>query len=240
MSDPIHSSSWTGEIDRASTFKPVTPSELANYRRILAARERWDALPPEVKRLKRLAAWLLVAPVALWIAHIVAGFAIQDGFQRDHSGLLWLWAFLAFGLAWLQLRSKSQHMIALRQLMFGAALIATVGAASLYDYAAIMSHARAKGSAAERTFEIYRCRHLGRYCAPYTLHQRADGSTVEGESVGPPLQYGSTCATVQRLAGDYGFSWLRVLERSPPQREVQWPIRREDCFSDKPIASLKR
>jgi len=54
------------------------------------------------------------------------------------------------------------------------------------------------------------------------------------------LAYWPVCTEVQRLQGDYGFVWIRVVDRSrPPVHEIAWPIRREDCFSNKPLATLK-
>jgi hypothetical protein len=58
--------------------------------------------------------------------------------------------------------------------------------------------------------------------------------------IGAPLAYWPVCTEVQRLQGDYGFVWIRVVDRSPPPvHEIAWPIRREDCFSNKPLATLK-
>jgi hypothetical protein len=44
---------------------------------------------------------------------------------------------------------------------------------------------------------------------------------------------------VQRLDGDHNFRWVRVLERSQGDgSNIAWPIRREDCFGNRPVSSL--
>src|SRR5207249_4874051 len=116
-------------------------------------------------------------------------------------------------------------------------LIQTGAAAVLYDYAAIASRRRVLPMAPERTYEIVR--HRSRL-PDYVVHQRVDGSTIEGENIGTAVPYGTTCAEVQRLQGEYGFAWVKVVGKSPPpEHEIAWPIRREDCFSNKPLSSLR-
>jgi hypothetical protein len=182
--------------------------------------------------------WLLLSPITLALGYWVTRFAIRDPFGQDFIGPLCLWGSLAVLTGFWQLGSKSQQLLPLRQLALAAALVATLGVASLYPYAAITAYAQATPSARERTFEIYRCHGRCRYTGGYFVHQRADGTTVEGEYVGPPLAYGR-CALVQRFSGNYGFSWVRVLERSQAGEQLNWPIRREDCFGTKPVSSLK-
>jgi hypothetical protein len=48
------------------------------------------------------------------------------------------------------------------------------------------------------------------------------------------------CFSVRRLAGPFGFSWMKVLETTPrPQNsELWWTITRDDCFSNKPLSTL--
>ena len=125
----------------------------------------------------------------------------------------------------------------LRTAALGFVFLATAVFAGWYTYTVLSSHTNARPSQPERTYELNeRC---GRHCN-YYVHQRADGTTIEGVQVGEAVPYGSTCTLVQRLEGDYGFSWIRVLDRSPPPRhEVIWPIRPADCFSDKPLATLR-
>jgi hypothetical protein len=237
MSDPIHSSNWTGG---EPTYSAGTSSVPSDYERILRAQRELETTPPELHRLQRRAALLLLSPLALWVSYWITHAVIRDAFGQDCSGALALSTLVAILAASLQSTSRSRNLIGLKRAALSVALGTSVGGACLYSYAAITSYAQAIPSIAERTFEIYRCHGRCRF-GGYFVHQRADGTTVEGEYVGRPLAYGTTCTTVQRLRGDYGFSWVRVLERSPPPaHEIAWPIRREDCFSDKPVATLRR
>jgi hypothetical protein len=235
MSDPIHSSNWTGDL----TYRKDMSSVSTDYERILRTQRELESVPPELRRLQRLAALLLLSPLTLWIAFWFARLVIPDAFGQDYAGPLALWTLLAILAASLQLQSNSRNLMALKRWALAVALGVTVSGAFLYGYVVVTAYAQAIPSARERTFEIHRCSARCR-SGGYYVHQRADGTTVEGEYVGRAVPYGMTCATVQRLSGDYGFSWVRVLERSPPpEHEIIWPIRREDCFSDKPLSTLK-
>ena len=244
MSDEIHSSSWTGpppppepEWKRRLLFHGVpTIEELRVMKR--EARDRYAALPPQVQRVRRLAGWLLLSPAVLLVGYWVANAVIPDQAAHNLFGAVTLWGLLAFFTAFWQLKSESRSLVLLRQVVIGALLIAMIVGGPLYAYGAIASHAQARPLRRERTFEIYRC---GRSChfGGYFLHQRLDGETIEGEYAGPPVPYGS-CATVQVLVGNYGFSWVRVLERMESRgHDLSWPVRREDCFSAKPLSSLR-
>jgi hypothetical protein len=48
------------------------------------------------------------------------------------------------------------------------------------------------------------------------------------------------CFSVRQYKGPFGFSWIKVLETTPRpvNSELWWQIRREDCFSNKPLSSL--
>lgn len=239
MSDPIHSSSWTGDAGEPTNAAGAISATSDFERRILRPEQQLDD-SPELRQLRRTAALLVVSPLALWIAYWFAHSVIPDAFANDYSGPLALWTYLAIGVGVWQFQSGRGRALRARRAALAAGLGATLGGAVLYGYAASTSYARALPSARERTFEIYRCSGRCRF-GGYFVHQRADGSTVEGEYAGRPLAYGTSCALVQRYDGEYGFSWVRVLDRSPPpEHEVIWPIRREDCFSAKPLASLRK
>lgn len=191
-----------------------------------------------MQKVQRHAAWLVVSPVSLLIGYWFAGAAIPDQGARTLFGPLTLWGILAVSTGWWQLGSLSRDLVVVRQLLVRALLIVVVLGGPLYAYAAIDSHAHARALPPERTFEIHRCWHRC-YTGGYFLHQLPDGETIEGEYAGPALPYGS-CATVQELVGKYGFSWVRVVDRMKWKgHELLWPIRREDCFSNKPLSSLK-
>ena len=243
MPDEIHSSSWTGPPDPPPpewerrllfhgmpTFAQISAAQDA-------ARQKLARLPAEqragVRRSARLAGLLLISPLFLLGARLFAGAVISGAFAVDHSGWLNLWAIVVVGFALFELRrswdSANDGLVIL-------ALCATVVVSVLYGYAAVTSREGAIPAPPERTFEIVQHR---RQLPDYLLHQRADGTTVEGEQLRGPMPYGMTCAEVQRFDGAYAFAWVKVLDRSPPPaHEVLWPIRREDCFSNKPLATL--
>jgi hypothetical protein len=65
-----------------------------------------------------------------------------------------------------------------------------------------------------------------------------DGSTIEIEGWAGERH---RCLLVRHLPGRFGFAWLRVEDGSPPPRagQLNWPIARRDCFSDRPLATLR-
>jgi hypothetical protein len=198
-------------------------------------------LPPEERRLisrtARLSLLLLVSPLLLIGARLFAAAATADILAADHGAWLAIWGIGVFGLAILQLKKLFKRAPAWTNFVLALVLAQTVAVAVLYDYAAITSRRSAVPGTPERTYEIVRHRNR---LPDYVVHQRADGSTVEGEDIGAAVPYGTACVEVQRLQGHYGFAWVKVVGRSPPpEHEVAWPIRREDCFSDKPLATLK-
>lgn len=242
MPDPvIHSSSWTGSIEdysRSATngIGVGTPWVMTDAERRANAEWKPPERTPAVKRWASAFWAALLSPLALFVAYFFVHAASPDTMFEDHRGWLMLWglgvlAVLANEFGNSKLRHPNAHAILLA-LVFAS----TLGFAGWYSYAAITSHAGAKVSKQERTFEFYH--QCGRGCG-YYLHQRADGTTVEGVRDGHALPYGPTCAITQRLDGEYGFTWVRVLDRSPrPAHDIPWPIRREDCFSEKPLATL--
>lgn len=71
-----------------------------------------------------------------------------------------------------------------------------------------------------------------------TLLALQDGSTV---SLRGRTGNRHRCLLVRRISGSFGFEWLRIEAASPsPGRgQLNWPIAREACFSDRPLASLR-
>ncbi len=65
-----------------------------------------------------------------------------------------------------------------------------------------------------------------------------DGVTVEVEG---SAGHRHACLLVRQVEGPFGFAWLRVEARSPaPGRgQLNWPVHREACFSDRPLVSLR-
>jgi hypothetical protein len=236
MADPtIHSSGWTGPIDEQVLPYRAQPNRIFGWPR----RPQPGIAPtPAERRRARLLALVLLSPLLLFAAWYAVHMATTDTMIADHREWLKCWAMAAIGWFALDCLGGKPANPTVRILLLALVFGATVLFAGWYSYTVLKSHADARPLKAERAYELNeRC---GRNCS-YFVHQRADGTSVEGMAVGEPVPYGATCTLVQRLEGDYGFSWIRVLERSPPSaHEVIWPIRREDCFSDKPLATLRR
>ena len=184
---------------------------------------------------------MFLSPLVLWLAWYIMISGVRDAILADNSHWLILWAMGAIALGFWQFRSRSMHLISLRKVLLGLAFVATLGAAAFYVFAGLTAHAQAEATAPERTFEISERRASGRHGYTVTLHQRSDGTLIEG-GFRQPLPYGSKCALAQRLAGNHGFVWVRVLDRSrsPERGGLNWAIRREECFSNMPLSSLPR
>lgn len=247
MSKRISSSDWTGPPGLEPRFGAFTHridqhSIASDYQRIQEAQRAAAAIPPEVRAGRRLAMLLLLSPVSLWLAWLLVGFATHDVMVRSHGSFLVLWGLSVMALAAWQLQSRSVVLIGLRKAFLSAACAATIAVSIAFAYFGIDAYAHAIARAPERSFELYKV--YGRRSFKHVVywHQRPDGTTVEGFNHGRALPYAQTCALVQRLDGRYGFSWVRVLDRSraPRRGQLIWPVRREECFSSIPLSSLPR
>lgn len=212
----------------------------SDYQRILEARRTAEAIPAEVRGVMRLAAVVLVlSPVILWIAWKSLHAASRDILVQDNGQVLVACGLGAITFAASQIVLRSTRLIWLRKSILWSAMVASLVVAAGYVFVGVRARMHATASLPERTYELhYRC---GRHCT-YSIHQRPDGTTLEGTDNGRPVQYASTCTLAQRLDGERGFSWVRVLDRSraPGRGQLAWPIRREECFSDIPLASLPK
>ena len=211
----------------------------SDYARFEEAKRIAALIPPEVRSVMHLAMLVLLSPLLLFVGWYVLRTVTQDAIAQDNVWWLIGGGSAVAAIAATQLAWRSTWAIFLRKAILGTALAATAAASVGYVYLGLTSYANAQASAPERTFEL--ARRCGRHCVA-TIHQRADGSTLEGSDLSPPLQEARSCATVQRLAGEYGFTWVRVIERSraPARGQLTWPISREECFSDAPLQSLPR
>jgi hypothetical protein len=240
------SSKWTGPLDEgvgrwrgAFTHRSGEPAFTNDYARFQEARRIAAQIPPAVRRVMGLATLLLLSPLMLLVAWLALAAITPDTLGQDNRHWLILWGSAVAALAATQITWPYARAIFIRKAILGLALVATAGASVAYVYLGLTSHAGATASAPERAFEWQHS--CGRHCTR-TLHQRADGSTLEGIHVGAPAQEARSCALTQRLDGPYGFSWVRVLDRSrtPRRGQLAWPISREECFSDEPLSSLPR
>ncbi len=245
MSEPFHASNWTGDL----TYRVGASSVTSDYEMLLRAGEERERerrnVPPEVARAiratVRLALVVMLSPVLLWVAWLVLRSATRDFLLQDNSYVLLASGACTIGMAALLCMSwGGRNLFWLRKAGLMATLLATVGVSIGYAYLGLSAHTHAATSAPERVFAVYNKSGKGRFERSGSRHQRADGTIIEDGSRVEPWPYAYTCELVQRLNGDYGFSWVRVVDRSQaPANEIPWPIRREDCFGEKPVSSLR-
>jgi hypothetical protein len=240
MDDPvIHSESWTGPIpaqepaQEAFLGQPWTPTA--------AEQQRWcrPSAPssPATRSWGHLLGAVFLLPLLLLGSWQFAHSASPDALWSDRREWLILWGMGIIGIAIREVRAGIPDDPTIRSRVLAVTISATCAFAGWYPYALLTAHSGAMPSIRERTYEVPQtdCTR----CATYYVYQRADGSTIEGKSVGPALPYWPVCTEAQRLEGDYGFVWIRVTDRSPPPaHEIAWPIRREECFSKRPLATL--
>lgn len=248
MADPIHSSGWTGPPEsmaapaRVFTHRTGEPSATGDYARFAEAERARAMIPAELRPILNLAGWLLVSPVSLWVGNLVLNWASNDWRVADRSGDLFLWGVAMLMIAGWQFTARSLRLLDLRRLLLSLAIVATVGLAAGNVYLGLRSKSEAIASTPERTFVHFGSRGRGPLRKTIVTFQRADGSFVDGRRSTAPLEYGRSCALVQRLDGPDGYSWVRVREwsRQPASGELAWPIRREECFSNIPLSTLPR
>lgn len=253
MNDPIDASKCTGPAESmaaprlrgAHVHRYGEHQVSTDFARIAAAQADAERIakeiPPELRGILGRAGLLLASPLLLVVAALVVHSMGRDLIVQDNKAYLLAWGFGVAALALSQMVSRSLLLVWIQKAILVSALIATFCVAVGYVYIAAKSRQNAAASVPERTYELYRT--SGSRAARRTeiFHQRADGTLLTGGRWAP-VPYATTCALVQRLDGQYGFSWVRVLERSrPPVRTgLHWPIRREECFSDIPLSSLPR
>ena len=232
MSDPIiHSSSWTGPIE---TREPLSCAGINSES--LGLGEPALPLSPGVRQWAVLVAAVLFSPLLLLGAFYFVHAATPDELWSDRREWLIYWGIGVLALVVRELYAGKPANPGPRSAFLALVLMSTMTFAIWYSHLVFAAHADAISSPPERTFELHRT--CGRDCG-YYFHQRSDGSTVEGVRGDNPLPYGNVCTVVQRLDGDYGLTWIRVVDRSPPpSHEIAWPVRRDDCFSEKPLSSL--
>lgn len=249
MSDPISSKGWTGDTEaRAAerrflvrTHRLGEPAYVSDFNRFAGAEERAREVPAELRNLLRRAFLALLSPLLLFCAWLAVQMTTRDLIGEDNKAYLLVWGFGIAALALAQIVSRSTALIELRKALMALTIAGTVVVSGGYIYIASASRANALASRPERTFELSRSVGSRSFRRTEVTYQRADGTLLEGGYT-PPVDWAYECTLAQRLRGDYGFTWVRVLERSRSSRrgELYWPIRREECFSDTPLELLPR
>jgi len=208
------------------------PAVTSDYQQLLARDRRFT---PIDRRFGAMLGYLLFSPFLFFAVACFTELAIPDTFLVENLDWLFLGAFAPIAFVIFQVR-LGRSMTNWRVRLTGLAYSATIGFAMFYVYAAMSAHADAVPGLVERTFEFSVPNSFGH--GTHLVHQRSDGTTIEGDGLGPVPPYHTVCAEAQRLNGDFGFSWVKVVNRSRPAHEIAWPIRAQDCFSRKPLASL--
>jgi hypothetical protein len=238
------SSKWTGHTDaelerRYPTHKVGQTSVTSDYRRLGLLHALAQTVPPELLPVKRRAGYAFLSTFALLIGWFSLHGATRDYFAEDNRLLLILAGGVMAGYAFLEMRSRRRGQVPLRVASLTAAIVATIAAAVAYVVIGLNDYRTADISPPERTFEYGRS--CGRHCTEL-IHQRADGSALSGTILTKPRDEAHACALAQRMKGAHGFVWVRILDRSrtPGRGQLNWPISREECYSDIPLSSLPR
>lgn len=182
--------------------------------------------------------FLALSPLVLLIADALLSMAIAD-YVTAAPNVLGAAAIIC--VAGIALYALVQRRIVPR-LCVGLAVCGYIGvvlSAPLYLAAGIQAHETAGAGPLQRA-QIVRVeghgghRSIRRQSTTFAL---ADGSRVVVR--GRPG--GRNCYAVRRIQGTGGFAWLRIVEAAPMPGtgQLNWPIRRETCFSDSPISSMR-
>jgi hypothetical protein len=249
VSDPISSEGWTGDLEAnaaerrfaARTHRLGEPVYVSDFDRIADGERLANAVPMELRGLLRLAVFALLSPLFLFCAWLAVQMTTREAIGQDNRAYLMAWGFAVAALALTQMVSRSKLLIRPRKALMALTIAATLIVSGGYVFLASRSKAKALGSRPERAFELYRSVGSRSFRRTEVTHQRADGTLLEGGYT-PPVHWAHVCTLAQRLTGDHGFTWVKVLERSRSRQrgELYWPIRREECFSDTPLELLPR
>lgn len=237
MPDPTYSSAaWTGPPEAMSapyratfTHSVGAPGVTTNYAYLREKARLAERFPEELRPVVRSAVLLLVSQLSLWISSVILNATSDDWRITDLSGFLSSWAFGAIIISVWQFKSLSRHWVPLRRAMLALLVLATFVMAVGNVYLGLTSKIAATASRPERVYVLFGTRGRGALRRTIANFQRADGSFVDGRPATAPIDYGKTCALVQRLDRPNGFSWIKVRQWSRvPSGQLAWPIRREE------------
>jgi len=249
MSQRVRSTSWTGPLDLdlprrdgVFTHRPGDPHYTSDYQHFARMEECRRSISPERAGVVLAGvALLLVSPLALWLAHLLLRSAIQDLSAHSNHAVLVAAGFGFAVIAGWQLHSGSNRFVRVRTTMLWFLLLASTAVAGAYVYVGIQAHRDAIVMQPTRALEFYTTRGSRRFKTKIYHHQLADGTMLDGSKVSWRTQ-APACVLVQQVVGNFGFRWVRVLERSrsPTRGQLHWPVRRQECFSGIPLSSLPR
>ncbi|UUR08796.1 hypothetical protein [Sphingomonas glaciei] len=122
-------------------------------------------------------------------------------------------------------------------------LVAYAGGAAAFamttSIATWQSWSHAVAEPPQRAFEF--AKRCGKGCWR-PVYQASDGRIIGTGDIKPLPPHAPHCVIVREVVGSRGLRWARVVERSRlrDRKQLHWPVRREDCFSDIPLDSLPR
>lgn len=224
---------------RAPTHSAGQHGHSTHYERAILTERRASASRPTFTPLQVTALCVLPIAAVPWAANRIVVSLIGEPLvssQINVTGLLSL-AIAAFAM-W-QFLTKSERAPKLRKWL----LLAYAGGAVAFSLAMSVttwrSWSQAVAESPQRAFEhAERC---GKGCWR-PVYQARDGRIIGTDEIKPLPPHGPACVSVREVVGSRGLRWARVVERSRRMErgQLHWPIRSEDCFSDKPLASLPR
>jgi len=236
MDEPlIHSESWTGppEVPNPDSYLPRIYPRVPTKEEIRAAQRKMTR--PLAFGILASGAWMTGGVILMKTAEIL--YAVMPAIPVDVPPI---WAF-----GYASIPGFLVLMWALRHELppFAVRLSSIIGAL-LYALALILP---------PLTFYSYLHAEVGPRHRMQLMRQNDvvdgavfaldDGSSVEAQFYWRSHRYinrNGECFSVRKLTGPFGFSWMKVLETPPPPRnsELWWAIKREDCFSNKPLSTL--
>ena len=202
----------------------------SDYQRLSAARIAAERIPPELNAARAWAGGLFLSPAMFIPAYLAVTESTNDLIIQDNLPILIVAGIFMMGVAALLFLPSTLVLLWLRKALAFLGIVAVCLFAGAYAFVGIKSHLNAKAAPPERAFVVGH--------KDVVNFEREDGSMLIGSGRNPPHDSGS-CVSVVLLRGEYGFAWARVVEQVPRQRhQLFWPLRREDCFSDKPLAAF--
>jgi hypothetical protein len=224
---------------RAPTHLAGQHGRSTQYERAILAERRASASRATFTIMQVTALCVLPLAVIPWAANKIVVSIIGEplvSFHINVSGMLSI-ATAAFAL-W-QFLTKSERAPNLRKWLLVGYAGCAVAFSVTTSIAMWRSWSQAVAEPPQRAFEYAeRC---GKGCRR-PVYQARNGRIIGTDELKPLPPYGPACVSVSEVVGSRGLRWARVVERSRRMERGQlyWPIRREDCFSDKPLASLPR
>ncbi|MEA3067517.1 MAG: hypothetical protein QOK41_924 [Sphingomonadales bacterium] len=222
MTDPvIHSTSWTGDVGARHTipseqaFRPLSHPRASG----ILASGAWMVGGALLFSSANLSAWIIPAiPIAV--------------------PPIWSFGYTSTVALVLFIRSMSRELspITIRISLLAALVLFSL--AILLPPLAIYSYLHAEEGPKHRMQFVSASKNV----------EGAIFAFQNGSAVETPFYWRSQwhyrrsgeCFGVRRYTGPFGFSWMKVLETTPPPKnsELWWTISQEDCFSNKPLSAL--